>query len=195
MVTWKIGPEVKPGLVPKEYFINPAESKDDFELTLVNPAQAHRYILDGEIFPYQVSSAEIANSVINDYVTAQLEIFEDSKPGLFVVPGSPTKNYIAKELSGLLNEYREYHDRWSYNLVKLADDIWQATHRHKAIPKISRESAKYLSLDREWSKEIKGEDTIRCIGCKSFIPADAAICMHCMTINNEEVASKLKRAG
>lgn len=188
---YPIGPEFKPGLHPSDYSIPAAENEDTPAVLVIEDGFHDIHLLDYKTMRVTVPSAEIARAVVEDYKIAQLQIADNALPGLFYVDGEYEPIEAVNEFPKLVGNARVQHRNWCNRLVKMADDLWQLSKRHRHISTTMINAASYLKLEREWSKEHMPEDLAKCPGCASLVPAEAAVCRFCTTIINKAAYSNL----
>lgn len=188
--------ERKPGLYPGEFSL--AACKDmweDIEVLHVDECRFYVYLdLDRGSFPVRASSEQVATSIINDYINAQIAVSDDCYPGLFLIPGKVSKQMALK--SDLLPQARDVQIRWYHALVKMADDDWSRYHQHRVITDIERQAAKALQLEREWlivtPDRVNRADQVVCLVCRSQLQPETILCPQCNFIVNPEAYDKIK---
>lgn len=179
--------EVKPGLTPTEFTVKKAEG-DKPALTvihegvfyLVNPdplADAK----DVRNIKVPVPALELAQSIINDRVSAMLEVeYPDIIPGVWAVPGEyeDLKEFSRKYIKEITT-YRLCQNNWFRKLVFKADDTWAKTKSPLAITDLNRYACDALGLKREWSSIANPEDVLKCPFCMNPIISGAIKCPTC----------------
>lgn len=138
------------------------------------------------------SPREIATSLVNDLVEAQLAIDSDALPGLFCVEGHKNSTDIMTDCKTQLRAAEDRQQRWFINLVRLADDDWSQYHKNQSISDIQRYAAKSLGLKREWLTTTLEEVNIQCPLCKEYVRADAIVHSACGYIMKPEEYAELK---
>lgn len=194
--------EPKPGLNPGEYII-PASKDGKTPSCLIIKEGTYGIYLDGDrgTLRARTPSTEVARSLFEDYISAQLAVDEISKPGLFALPGVVKPEDFADddELKELLASVIEQQNNWFDRLIKLGDDTWQRYHQHGAITDLMRYAAKSRGkTDLEWMKVstvIEKAETVNCPACFALINPKAAVCNACGCVTNEEAYNKLQFAG
>lgn len=183
--------EVKHGMFPTRFVI-PAAERDDFSLLHIEDA-FHYVIAVGIEDPirYPVPAEEVANSIVNDFCSAFIGIDNDSKPGLFFLPGHASKTEISLMHKSELDAAKTRQNNWYKNLVAMADDTWARTRQHKSISDLQRTAAKQLALKRDWTSVVPEKDEL-CPACKVSVHPDAIICHNCKTIIDLEQYKKLQ---
>lgn len=184
--------EYKPGLNPSTY-VMPAAEGDNVQVLHVEDAVYPVYIGDGRNLQ-QVERAEvIANSVINDFVSAQLVHETDAKPALFVLDGKVTAEEVKTKHLTKLKTAQALQKAWFWKLVQLADDDWQKYRQHRMITDHQRMAARALGLKKDWLYTIA--DMQDCPGCGSKVLQNIAVCPNCRAILDEKKAAELKFAA
>lgn len=188
--------EKKPGLYPGEFTI-PAckDMMNDVEIITIDECRFYVYLdLERGSFPVRASAEQVAVSIINDYINAQIAVSDGCYPGLFLVPGRATKAEVLG--SPLLTLAREIQLRWYESLVRLADDDWSRYHQHRVITDIERHAAKALKLEREWiiktPDTMSSADNVVCLVCRTRLEPETILCPQCSFIINPEAFEKIK---
>ena len=183
--------EIKPGLVPDIYRIEPSDGKIPSVLHVSN-ARSFVYIGDGKTFPASHPAEQIAEAIVNDYWSAQLQSSLGARPALFWLPGKLSPSEIVAKYGRDIDEAKKRQNLWFMNLVKLADDDWAKTHQHRAISDIQRYAAKSLGMiNKPWYHAPEPEEFARCPACMTLVPADAALCQNCKYVINRVKAKEL----
>jgi hypothetical protein len=190
--------EPKPGLNPGEFFIPASDGK--VPSVLVVSEGTYGIYLDGDrgTLRARTPSTEVARSVFQDYISAQLATADDAQPALFALPGALTSEDVLKEFPEDVKEALARQDNWFSRLVKMADDSWNRYHQHGAITDLMRFAARSLELEKEWLNFTKQEvpQELKCPACfVTLNDAKQAICQSCGCVTNEEAYSKLNFAG
>lgn len=175
--------EFKPGIHPPNYIIE--GTRDEDKPTILDVKDAHYYIYtDNDVAQkVPVVADELANAIVNDFISGCFGIGTDARPGIFVV------NDIEKDLPVAKEKQRN----WFVRLVELADNDWAATNRPGSINKIQRYAAKALGVDREWTGNIDAVPQF-CPACTKPVTIGAAICMNCRCIIDKEKFATLQFA-
>jgi len=190
---FSIGPEFKPGLFPNDFVI-PAASEESLALLVIEDGWTDVPLLDRKSMRVPVLSAEIARAVVEDWKSAQLQIGLGSQPGLFYVDGEHDEDDILEGCEDLLVKARNEHTEWTNRLVKMADDLWYMKQSHRQISRTMIHAARYLHVDRAWTKSSRPDDTVICPACTSRVPAGAAVCLQCRAIIDAEKYSQFEFA-
>lgn len=188
--------EKKPGLYPGEFIIPACKDMfEDVEVLTIEECRFYVYLdLERGSFPVRASAEQVAVSIINDYINAQIAVSDGCYPGLFLVPGRATKKQVLD--GNLIQEARNVQMRWYESLVKLADDDWSRYHQHRVITDIERHAAKAMNLEREWiisiPEHIRNADQVVCLVCRSQLEPETILCPQCNFIINPEAFEKIK---
>lgn len=186
-----IGPEFKPGLNPNDFVI-PAATEETLGILVIPDGWTDIPMLDYKTLRVAVPSAEIARSVVEDWKSAQLCVNGvDAAPGLFYVDGPHSEDSILDNFDSLISHARNMHTGWAQALVRMADDLWEIKPVRRQISKSMVNAAKYLKLDRAWTKNARPEDTVRCPSCTSLVPAESVVCQYCKVVLDAEAYSRL----
>lgn len=185
--------EVKPGLIPSEYYIPPSTNGKPGVL-IVRDARSHVYMRDGHTFPALHPAEEVANSLVNDYNNSQLEASHDGHPALFCVPGAFTAEEIltTDTIKPIVAEAKKKQNVWFDRLVRKADDDWSKYKQHRMITDIQRHAAQQLGqVNKEWYHSPEPEEFIKCPACRVYVEATAAVCHNCNYVINKGRAEEL----
>jgi len=187
LVPFKIE-EVKPGMTPSKFFIDPAP-ENSFSCLLVTRCQ-HGVYLD-EYRPVLIVPTppeDVAEAICFDYKKGQLELsIGVAEPGLFWVPGDYSKKEKHDELQAIYAEDFRHAGKlqveWFKALVTKADDAWGKFHQRAMIPQITKIAASRLKLERDWllDAEVKAAMS-ECPVCFSKVHPQAIICRGCQNI-------------
>jgi hypothetical protein len=188
--------ERKPGLYPGNFDIA-ACAEGDVQVVEVEKC-FHKVYLD-ESRPQisvPVSSMEVAQSVVNDYVQAQLAVIAgEAQPGLFAVAGKYDKLTAAHTLKAQIAVAHEQQKEWFMRLVKIADDDWQRYGQHKFISDTQRYAGKALGLERPWLLARQVEQALSvCPACHAQVHPQAIVCSHCRFVIDKAEYKKMQFA-
>jgi hypothetical protein len=141
-----------------------------------------------------IPGEELAKSLVNDYIRAQLVYSEDAHPALFWVPGEEKDgNIVITKYNKQLEESRVKQNNWFKKLIELADDEWAKNHQHKTITDIQRFACRSLGLteSKEWYTSPDPVEMIKCPACMTMIEKAAVVCRNCKHILNKSKAKEL----
>jgi len=142
-----------------------------------------------------VSSIQVADSIVRDYCNGILGCnMSDAMPGLFFIPGEIEISKLKTEYKNILDKAKEKQVKWFNELVRMADTLWARTNGNPlSIADDMRMAAKELGLDnKEWIKDFKYLEMIRCIACGQMRNPAYPICPHCKAVVDTEKAKALK---
>lgn len=189
--------EVKPGIYPGKFEI-PAAGPDSFQLLVIGNSKYHVEVDEGRTITVTAESEDIAKSIIEDYVIAQIGFSreEDTAPGIFWVPGEHDQTSILIKYSIQLQGAKDRQDRWFKKLVQVADDDWERSRQHRAISDVQRYAAKSLGLDKPWiiAPIPMTISTLKCVACQSLVTPETIVCPSCKCILNPEKYKNLQFA-
>src|SRR5574339_901700 len=118
--------ELKPGLIPEQYYIPPAVNGKPGILH-VRDGKSNLYVRDGKTYPITHPAEEIAKALVNDYSVAQLQADEYARPALFFIPGIFSADEVLLKHKAQVDEARTRQNAWFMKLIRLADDDWERT--------------------------------------------------------------------
>ena len=189
--------EFKPGIYPGSFVI-PA-SKDERPMSLIIPP-AITFVdrIDQPALRIRLSSFEIAQSVVNDYILSNLgtDLDRNAKPGIFCVPGTHTEKLEDNFVDELLAAHRSQQN-WFLKLVEIADDDFAKDQRHIVVSDIQRHACRALGYERPWLLKLKEENEVKpktCVACYTPVHPNAIICPVCKTVLDRERYAELKLA-
>lgn len=185
-----------PGLNPDWYRLD-ASVNGIPEVLIIKPGFYMKPGLEGTSDKIEVSSKEIAESLVRQYTTSQVSFAPDSKPALIAIPEELSIPDMLKKYSGVIQAHKVFQKNWFMRLVKIADDDWIISHRHGVISDLQRSAARELNFNRDWLIEIPDD-----LGSKPECPAcgfellkkDAPVCPNCKTVINAAKYAALKLA-
>jgi hypothetical protein len=177
--------EHKPGMNPAYYDI-PAAPKDGLSVLHIGYSkekksfhQVHHFIfIDSDRGSITVpdKTIEVANAIILDYVTAQIEQDVNARPGMFAVEGLHEAEDIEKKFPKELAAAKQRQINWFKRLVASANDEWAHSRKHKNISNLQRDAARYLNVDVEWTQQ---DQMMRCPACQASVNSSAILCGSC----------------
>jgi hypothetical protein len=182
-------PTISPGI-----FIIPPGSFDNPSILIVGTSSWWREIDEEQpLLEIPVSSVQIADSIVKDYCNGILGCnMNDAMPGLFYVPGSFTLVDIRKSYKHELDMALVKQRNWFTALVKLADALWARSNGNPlAISDSMRMAAKELNIQKDWMKDFRMMDTVRCKACGALLNPMYPVCPTCHAINDPVKAKEL----
>lgn len=189
--------ESKPGLTPGRFTI---EASDGETPKILHVSKAIHYVyIDDTRGSLQVrdSPDEVCNSIVNDYVTSQLAIKPNARPGIFWVHGEVREKEVALKFADRLKEAKEAQRLWMVELAKLADSDWNKYHNHQVVADIQRIAAHMIGWkpeEHEWMAPRTAEQGSRCPACGQLNPPAIVVCPACKCILKPEEYKKLQFA-
>lgn len=189
--------EEKPGLIPSRYLIKASDTKRP-EVYHVTRAMHYVY-LDESRGSLQVRDAadEVASSLVNDFINAQLAVAEDAAPAIAWMAGHWTPEALIKDHPVLLEQLRRRQVKWGELLCRMADSDWNRYHRHNVVSDLQRRFAEILNYkpeDHEWMSSRTIETSNQCPSCTQLVAKSTVVCPNCRCILDQEAYSKLKFA-
>lgn len=199
----------KPGLSPGHFVLDACK---DYSKPVVLHIKSSTFpvYLDADRGAMRVncSAWDVARSIAEDYITSSLGVTDDARPGIIFVAGTVFAHKLGLEEAAALERARQHQRNWFMNLISIADDEWQKTHRHAAISDMQRvalneinrlrEAAKQDSLKREWLIVPINDDAAKpetCPVCGTLVVNDPIICANCKYVRKVEEYDKLKKTG
>lgn len=186
--------DTKPTIFPGNFVI-PAGNVNKPGILVVGPSSWWKE-LDAEqpLLEIPISSVVVADSIVRDYVNSVIETSSDARIGLVFIPGEHNLESIKKNYPNLLKEMETRQNAWFSKLVRLADSLWaRANGNPRAISDDMRMAAKLLNLsEKDWMKEFKHVDMVKCIACGNLRNPDYPICSVCKAVVDPEKAKELK---
>ena len=189
--------EEKPGLIPGRFHI---AASDGVEPILLHIQNAMHYVYLDEnrgSLPARDPSDEVAKSIVNDFVQAQLGISETAFPGIFWVPGALTLEEIKSQYSVELIKARSAQRAWMNNICRMADDDWNRYHKHSVISDFQRKSAEILGWsadEHEWMNTSLTINPEKCPNCQIALAKGTVLCPSCRCVLDLEKYKKLQFA-
>jgi hypothetical protein len=186
--------EIKPTIQPGRFIIPPG-SYEKPALLIVGTSSWWRDIdEESPLLEIPVSSIQIANSIIVDYMNGLLACnMGDTMPGLFYIPGQVTFADLLSKYKSQLDKSRDNQNRWYRELVKMADALWSRSNGNPlSISDDMRMAARELNLNtKEWLADFQSAETIRCIACGGMRNPAFPICPACHNIIDRPLYDKL----
>jgi len=187
--------ETKPGIYPGRFHI-PASQK---EPSLLVVGQSVHYVYVGDDRPQleiAIPAADMAKSIVDDFVNAQIAVTEYARPGVGWLRGEVTLSELKTKHVSFLSNLRQLHKAWYLELVKMADDDWQRYRKHVVISDLQRLAARDLGYtDREWTIDPEKLASFSCPACGTSVIPGVAVCPSCRCIIDQEKYKKLTFAA
>ena len=199
----------KPGLSPGHFLL---EACKDSNVPVVLHVKSSTFpvYLDADRGAMRVSCSayDVARSIAEDYITSSLGVTDNAKPGIIFVPGTIYADKVPLDVAVLINEARKQQKNWFMNLISIADDEWQKTHRHAAISDMQRvalreinkmrEAVKQDVLKREWLIVPINDDAPKqetCPVCGTLVVNDPILCTNCKFVRKPKEYEELKKTA
>lgn len=182
--------EEKPGLHPGRFYIPASDMKIP---QIIHVETAYHYVyLDQDRKSLRVPdpSDQVAKSIVEDYVSSQLGIDDNSKPAIFWIPDELSAGAILEKHGAEVLLNLKLQKNWMLNVVRIADNDWNRYHQHNVVSEFQRKCAEYIGWkadDHEWMNQPVTE-TVKCKACHSDAPLGAVVCPVCRAILDEEGA-------
>jgi hypothetical protein len=176
--------EEKPGIFPGRFHIEPAGDSP----SLLVVGQSIHYVDVGEDRPQltvTTSSAQIAQSIVEDFIAAQLGVDDDRnvRPGITWVRGEVTPITLKTKYTDIVAGLQTAHRAWYAILVKMGDDDWQRYRKHSVISEIQRIAASKLGFtDREWLVVDNQLQHKTCPACGTSVAPVVVVCPSCRCV-------------
>ena len=184
--------EYKPQLMPGTFVI-PAADEGDIQILHVDNCKYPIYLGEDRGYVQVTTLAEeVSQSIVDDFICAQLALDEDARPGMFWVEGAHSKDEILKKFPEKIAEAKRVQRNWYTRIIKLADSDFAKTKSIRAIPDVAFKAAKALRLENlPWMLIDNSQSQKFCPFCKSPVEAAAAICAKCSHIVNKPLYDAL----
>jgi len=152
-------------------------------LTVVGPSS---WFLEKDIHSpmveVQVSSVQIAESIVYDYCGSLAETAIDARwPGVFWVPGKVTLKELFDKFKAECDKAEACQKAWFQSLVSRADSLWARSNNNPlAIGDLARKAAKELNLtDKPWMGDMHKVSMQNCVACGTLLNPTYPICYNC----------------
>lgn len=185
--------ETKATITPGYFVIKPG-SYDNPSITLIGPSSWWREIDDEQpLLEIPISSIVVADSIIKDYCNGILGCdMSAAMPGLFYIPGEHNLLDVKTNFKKELDNCKVRQLNWYSALVKLADALWaRSSGNPLAISDSMRTAAKELNLTKDWMKDFRMVDNVRCKACGAMLNPTYPVCPTCKAINDPAKAKEL----
>lgn len=178
----------KPNLYPGSFIIPAGTFKKPGLLTIEKSVFYVPMAFGAASLKATSSSYEVANSVVNDYVSALIEVSENCRPGIWVV-NEKVKN--ATEASVIyveqIQKYLAAQRNWFFSLVNAADAEYAKHHQAQSISDLQKMAARELNLkDKPWLLDISQLSINNCPACYAPVNANAILCPSCRYVIDKE---------
>lgn len=191
--------EFKPGIYPGRFVIPPCLNAKDPEILTIGTSVYFipQFNGDEELPAHVIKTApkDIAKSVINDYMSGQMDVNTDCCPGFVWLPGELTKEEFLNKFALLHLEMKKKQNKWFGKLVERADNDWNRYKRHTVISDNQRFAARALGLNKDWLTTEHHEIPVKCPACFTNCAPQAIVCANCRCILDKDKHSKLSFAA
>lgn len=190
--------EFKPGLIPGIYNLPPSDG-DVPSILVINEAKHNVYIDETRgSLGVRDASDEVARSIVEDFLAAQLGVSDGCHPGIFWVVGSWDAEEIPSQFGLELMRAKLAQKRWFVEVCKIADNDWNRYHQHNVISDFQRKAAELLGYTKEsheWMAPSLVMSSQKCPACSSVVSAGITICPNCRCILDKEKYETLEFAN
>lgn len=185
--------ETKPTISPGRFVIPPGTYENP-AIVIVGPSSWWREIDEEQpLLEIPVSSIQVADSIVKDYCNGVLGCnMADAMPGLFYLPGEFVIADVRKSYKHELDAALSRQRNWYSNLIKLADALWARSNGNPlAISDTMRLAAKEMNVQKDWMKDFKMVDVVRCRACGGLRNPMFPVCPTCKAIDDPSKAKEL----
>lgn len=186
--------EEKPGLTPGRFFI--PKSDGTIPSLLIVERATHYVYLDetrGSL-PVRNPPDEVARSIVDDYVSAQLGISEVARPAMFWVAGEWSAENLQKQFVKEIALAKMRQKAWFLACCKIADDDWTRYHKHNVISDSQRLMAEMLGWtpeQHEWLGVAMSQQSEFCPACSTPVRPGIVVCPTCRCILDKKKHQEL----
>lgn len=188
--------EEKPHLLPSTFKI-PSAKGTKHKLAVLHVESAMFFLPDvfdeKRNIPVHTTPAEMAKSLVDDYVSANIATSEDAWPGLFWLEGRLSEDEVVKYFASKVAETRRQQDNWFKALCAMADADWQKNHNMMAVSDVQKLAAEELGIKADWVAFIVPV-TITCPYCKAAIDPASVKCFNCKEVVNVEAYKAMQES-
>jgi hypothetical protein len=190
--------ETKYTIQPGEFIIPPGTYTNPSFLTVGSSSWWRDIDPEQPLLEIPVSSIQVADSIVKDYCNGYIGCdMGESMPGLFFIPGEVNLKKLTTEYKPMLDRAKQKQDNWFGALVRIADMLWARTNGNPlSIMDDMRLAAKELGKEKEWAKDYKAAELIRCFACGNMRNPLYPVCVHCKAVDSSHPdAAKIKFAS
>ena len=153
-------------------------------ILVVGPSSWWREIDEEQpLLEIPVSSIQIAESVVRDYCNGLLACnMGDTMPGIFYIAGEHNLASLKKSYQHELDKAQKKQHKYYATLVLLADALWARSQGNPlSVSDDMRMAARELNLTetKDWMRDFKMINMVRCKACGSLKNPDYPICSSC----------------
>ena len=189
--------EEKPGLLPPRYMMDASEN---FEPSVLHLTEVRFYVyLDefrGSIAVF-VSPQKLAESLVNDYVKAQLAYTPETGPALFWVLGKLSPAEVKLKYKDRIEFAKKSQQQWFLDLARIADNDFAKYKQHNVVSEMQRVAARLIGWNPDehpWMSPETIDAPVRCPACSTSVAPNVVICPNCKCVLKKEEFAKLQFA-
>jgi hypothetical protein len=180
--------ETKPGCYPPTFRIPKSDTKIPSILSVGKTF--HGVYLDETRGSLKVENASdlVARAIVEDYVTSQLGVSDDARPGIFWVPGEYTAGEILQRFPEECEEAKSNNQKWFEACCRIADNDFAKYKQHNVVSSAQRKMAELLGWDpkaHEWMmpKSVLDAAKEKCFACFSPLNSpEQKVCHVCKAV-------------
>lgn len=181
--------EFKPGIYPGRFTIQPCTDANKPEILHVGTSVYFIPQFNGEdelpAHVVKTPSYDIAKSIVNDYLSAQMDTNPECQPGIVWLDNKLTITDLMTKHRDLLQNLKKYQINWFGKLTQRADNDWNRYKRHTVISDVQRFAARALGLEKDWLTPQSHEIPVKCPSCLTSCDKAAVVCANCRCILNQ----------
>lgn len=190
----------KPGLYPPHYKVNPSDMKTP---ELLHVGTAFHFIYLDETRGYlRVSNPSdiVARAIVDDYVTSQISVDDESRPALFWVPEKVGVKEVQERFKLEIAKALQSQKKWFTNVCMLADNDWNRYHQHNVISSFQRKCAEIIGWSpeqHEWMAPMTTFEGLTCPFCGISVSKNLPMCPNGHVVNpklHKEIEERLVKA-
>jgi hypothetical protein len=188
--------DTKPNLYPGNFIIPAGTRAKPGILTIGNSRFYVPMAFGAAPLPVQSYCLEVANSVVNDWIGALIEVTPECRPGIFVAPKqfNSTQQVLA-ELATELIKAEEAQRQWFMRLVNEADHEFSKHNQARSISDLQKIAGRELNLqNKPWLMTVDQLSVNNCPACFKPVNTNAVICGDCRYILKPDIYENMKFA-
>lgn len=176
--------ETRPSMVPFEYVLSASDGKTPSVLVIDNSVSALYLVGRPDTFPVPIPAEDLAEDLVKNHLTSQIEYSEDSHPAFFWLPGNLSPSEVLNKHAEAVKFYINKQVAWFVKLDRTASDEWNKTHQRKLISDKHILAAQKLGVKREWAEVVTASpeltiELMDCPFCFTKVQVRASICFNC----------------
>jgi hypothetical protein len=187
--------ETKPGCYPSTFRIPASDTKIPSVLHVGKTF--HGVYLDETRGSLRVENSveTVCESIVRDYTESQLGVSDDSRPGIFWVPGEYTAGEVMMKFKDDCEKAKADNKLWFETCCRIADNDFAKYKQHTVVSSAQRKMAELLGWDpkaHEWMtpKSVMDSKAAKCFACFSVLNnPEQKVCHICkaMLVKDEEL--------